>query len=70
MVRWKLHLALRGKPTKWKAKLLSLTILIPFSFILTIIVAVIFFGVFTPTEVAFAAWPYDFAKSMRMNGLK
>ena len=74
MVRWKPHLAKRGEPTSWKAKLFSLTGLIPFSFIFIVIIAGIFFGLFTPTEGAavgaFVSWAYAFAKGMRMKGLK
>jgi len=74
MVRWKPHLAPRGERTPWKAKILSLTGLIPFSFIFIVIIAGIFFGVFTPTEGAavgaFAAWGYAFVKGMRIEGLK
>ena len=74
MVRWKPHLAPRGERTPWKAKILSLTGLIPFSFIFIVIIAGIFFGVFTPTEGAavgaFAAWGYAFFKGMRIEGLK
>ena len=74
MVRWKPHLAPRGERTPWKAKILSLTGLIPFSFIFIVIIAGIFFGVFTPTEGAavgaFAAWGYAFVKGMRIDGLK
>ncbi|MBR5494660.1 MAG: TRAP transporter large permease subunit, partial [Psychrobacter sp.] len=74
MVRWKPHLAQRGESTSWKQKLLSLTGLIPFSFIFIVIIAGIFFGLFTPTEGAavgaFVSWAYAFAKGMRMKGLK
>ncbi|WP_201614309.1 TRAP transporter large permease [Psychrobacter sp. JCM 18902] len=74
MVRWKPHLASRGERTPWKAKILSLTGLIPFSFIFIVIIAGIFFGIFTPTEGAavgaFAAWGYAFVKGMRIDGLK
>jgi len=74
MVRWKPHLAQRGEPTSWKDKFLSLTGLIPFTFIFLIIIAGIFFGLFTPTEGAavgaFASWAYAFAKGMRLKGLK
>ncbi|WP_440464422.1 TRAP transporter large permease [Psychrobacter sp. ASPA161_6] len=74
MVRWKPHLAPRGERTPWKAKILSLTGLIPFSFIFIVIIAGIFFGMFTPTEGAavgaFAAWGYAFVKGMRLEGLK
>ncbi|HCT72548.1 MULTISPECIES: TRAP transporter large permease [Psychrobacter] len=74
MVRWKPHLAKRGEKTSWKAKLLSLTGLIPFSFIFIVIIAGIFFGLFTPTEGAavgaFVSWAYAFVKGMRMDGLK
>ncbi|WP_201589806.1 TRAP transporter large permease [Psychrobacter fozii] len=74
MVRWKPHLAPRGERTPWKAKILSLTGLIPFSFIFIVIIAGIFFGIFTPTEGAavgaFAAWGYAFVKGMRLEGLK
>jgi tripartite ATP-independent transporter DctM subunit len=74
MVRWKPHLAPRGERTPWKAKMLSLTGLIPFSFIFIVIIAGIFFGIFTPTEGAavgaFAAWGYAFVKGMRLEGLK
>ena len=74
MVRWKPHLAPRGERTPWKAKILSLTGLIPFSFIFIVIIAGIFFGIFTPTEGAavgaFAAWGYAFVKGMRIEGLK
>lgn len=74
MVRWKPHLAKRGEPTSWKNKFLSLTGLIPFSFIFLIIIAGIFFGLFTPTEGAavgaFASWAYAFAKGLRLDGLK
>ena len=73
MVRWKPHLAQRGEST-WKQKLLSLTGLIPFSFIFIVIIAGIFFGLFTPTEGAavgaFVSWAYAFAKGMRIKGLK
>ncbi|MBO1531363.1 TRAP transporter large permease [Psychrobacter sp. F1192] len=74
MVRWKPHLAPRGEKTPWKDKLLSLTGLIPFGFIFVLIIAGIFFGLFTPTEGAavgaFASWAYAAAKGMRMRGLK
>ncbi|MBH0065126.1 TRAP transporter large permease [Psychrobacter sp. SZ93C1] len=74
IVRWKPHLAPRGERTPWKAKILSLTGLIPFSFIFIVIIAGIFFGIFTPTEGAavgaFAAWGYAFVKGMRLEGLK
>ncbi|WP_298523247.1 TRAP transporter large permease [uncultured Halomonas sp.] len=74
MVRWKPHLAQRGEKTSWKAKILSLTGLIPFGFIFVIIIAGIFFGLFTPTEGAavgaFASWAYAAAKGMRLQGLK
>lgn len=74
MVRWKPHLAKRGEKTSWKAKFLSLTGLIPFSFIFIIIIAGIFFGLFTPTEGAavgaFASWLYAVFKGMRYQGLK
>lgn len=74
MVRWKPHLAKRGEPTPWKAKILSLTGLIPFSFIFVLIIAGIFFGLFTPTEGAavgaFASWLYAAFKGMRLTGLK
>ncbi len=74
MVRWKPHLAQRGEKTSWKDKLFSLTGLIPFSFIFVVIIAGIFFGLFTPTEGAavgaFASWAYAAAKGMRMKGLK
>lgn len=74
MVRWKPHLAERGEKTSWKEKVLSLTGLIPFSFIFIIIIAGIFFGLFTPTEGAavgaFASWLYAVFKGMRLQGLK
>lgn len=74
MVRWKPHLAPRGEKTPWKDKLLSLTGLIPFGFIFVVIIAGIFFGLFTPTEGAavgaFASWAYAAAKGMRLKGLK
>uniref|UniRef100_UPI003458DBD8 TRAP transporter large permease n=1 Tax=uncultured Psychrobacter sp. TaxID=259303 RepID=UPI003458DBD8 len=74
MVRWKPHLAQRGEKTSWKAKILSLTGLIPFGFIFVIIIAGIFFGLFTPTEGAavgaFASWAYAAAKGMCLQGLK
>ncbi len=74
MVRWKPHLAQRGESTTWKAKFLSLTGLIPFTFIFIIIITGIFFGIFTPTEGAavgaFASWAYAFVKGMRLSGLK
>lgn len=74
MVRWKPHLAPRGEKTPWKDKLLSLTGLIPFGFIFVLIIAGIFFGLFTPTEGAavgaFASWAYAAAKGMRLKGLK
>lgn len=74
MVRWKPHLAPRGERTPWKAKIISLTGLIPFSFIFIIIIAGIFFGLFTPTEGAavgaFASWGYAVFKGMRFAGLK
>lgn len=74
MVRWKPHLAQRGEKTSWKAKIVSLTGLIPFGFIFVIIIAGIFFGLFTPTEGAavgaFASWAYAAAKGMRLQGLK
>lgn len=74
MVRWKPHLAQRGEKTSWKAKILSLTGLIPFGFIFFIIIAGIFFGLFTPTEGAavgaFSAWLYALFKGMRIAGLK
>lgn len=74
MVRWKPHLAQRGEPTSWKEKVLSLTGLIPFSFLFFIIIAGIYFGIFTPTEGAavgaFAAWFYAFVKGMRLKGLQ
>lgn len=74
MVRWKPHLAPRGEKTSWKDKIISLTGLIPFSFIFIIIIAGIFFGLFTPTEGAavgaFASWAYAVFKGMRFAGLK
>ena len=74
MVRWKPHLAERGEKTSWKEKVLSLTGLIPFSFIFIIIIAGIFFGLFTPTEGAavgaFTSWLYAVFKGMRLQGLK
>lgn len=74
MVRWKPHLAERGQPTAIKDKVLALTGLIPFTVIFIIIIAGIFFGIFTPTEGAavgaFASWFYAFVKGMRMTGLK
>ena len=74
MVRWKPHLAERGEKTSWKGKVLSLTGLIPFSFIFIIIIAGIFFGLFTPTEGAavgaFTSWLYAVFKGMRLQGLK
>jgi len=74
MVRWKPHLAPRGEKTSWKDKIISLTGLIPFSFIFIIIIAGIFFGLFTPTEGAavgaFVSWAYAVFKGMRFAGLK
>ena len=74
MVRWKPHLAPRGEKTSWKDKIISLTGLIPFSFIFVIIIAGIFFGLFTPTEGAavgaFVSWAYAVFKGMRFAGLK
>lgn len=74
MVRWKPHLARRGESTTWKAKIISLTGLIPFGFIFVIIIAGIFFGLFTPTEGAavgaFASWVYAVFKGMRFAGLR
>ena len=74
MVRWKPHLAKRGESTTWKAKIVSLTGLIPFSFIFIVIIAGIFFGMFTPTEGAavgaFVSWLYAVFKGMRFAGLK
>ncbi|PIE46745.1 MAG: C4-dicarboxylate ABC transporter permease [Gammaproteobacteria bacterium] len=71
MVRWKPHLAEGGQPTSFKEKFLALTGLIPFGVIFIIIIAGIFFGVFTPTEGAavgaFASWVYAAFKGM---GLK
>ncbi len=74
MVRWKPHLAPRGEKTSWKDKIVSLTGLIPFSFIFVIIIAGIYFGLFTPTEGAavgaFVSWAYAVFKGMRFAGLK
>ena len=74
MVRWKPHLAQRGEPTSWRDKVLSLTGLIPFGFIFVVIIAGIFFGLFTPTEGAavgaFASWLYALFKGMRFKGLQ
>lgn len=74
MVRWKPHLAERGEKTTWKNKFFSLAGLIPFSFIFIIIIAGIFFGIFTPTEGAavgaFASWLYAAFKGMGVKGLK
>lgn len=74
MVRWKPHLAERGEKTTWKNKFFSLAGLIPFSFIFIIIIAGIFFGIFTPTEGAavgaFASWLYAAYKGMGVKGLQ
>ncbi len=74
MVRWKPHLAHRGEPTPWKDKIFALTGLIPFGVIFVIIIAGIFFGMFTPTEGAavgaFASWLYAVFKGMGIQGLK
>ncbi len=74
MVRWKPHLAERGTPTSWKDKILSVTGLIPFGAIFIIMIAGIFFGLFTPTEGAavgaFFSWIYAVIKGMRFAGLK
>ncbi|PNK61023.1 TRAP transporter large permease [Psychrobacter sp. FDAARGOS_221] len=74
MVRWKPHLAQRGEKTSWKEKFLSLTGLIPFGFIFVIIIAGIFYGLFTPTEGAavgaFVSYLYAVFKGLTFKGLK
>ncbi len=74
MVRWKPHLAECGEPTPIKEKILAVTGLVPFTVIFIIMIAGIFFGLFTPTEGAavgaFASWLYAVFKGMRFAGLK
>lgn len=74
MVRLKPELARQGQPTDIIDKVKAIVGLIPFTVIFIIIIAGIFFGLFTPTEGAavgaFASWVYAFFKGMRFAGLK
>lgn len=74
MVRYKPHLVKAGEPTTYKEKFYALTGLVPFGVIFIIIIAGIFFGMFTPTEGAgigaFASWLYAAFKGMRLKGIK
>lgn len=74
MVRLKPELARQGQPTSIADKIKAIAGLIPFTIIFIIIIAGIFFGLFTPTEGAavgaFASWIYAVFKGMRLAGLK
>ncbi|MFG6668289.1 TRAP transporter large permease [Halomonas sp. HNIBRBA4712] len=66
-------LAVAGEPTSWRAKLGSVSGLIPFFAVFLVMILGIYFGLFTPTEGAsvgaFATLLYALFKGMRGAGL-
>lgn len=74
MVRLKPELARQGSPTDFAEKIKAVTGLIPFTVIFIIIIAGIYFGIFTPTEGAavgaFASFAYAVFKGMGFDGFK
>ncbi|WP_447927426.1 MULTISPECIES: TRAP transporter large permease [unclassified Vreelandella] len=73
MMRLRPQLAVAGEPTTWRAKLGSISGLLPFFAVFLVMILGIYFGLFTPTEGAsvgaFATLLYAFYKGMRLVGL-
>ncbi|RUR35655.1 TRAP transporter large permease [Vreelandella populi] len=73
VMRLRPSLAVAGEPTSWRAKVGSISGLIPFFAVFLVMILGIYFGLFTPTEGAsvgaFATLLYALFKGMRWVGL-